>query len=199
MDRLFTMRVFLQVIDCGSFAAAARTLELSRPMVTRAVAQLEARLQTRLLQRGSRKIVPTPHGHEFAERCRGILAATAEAEASAGEAHAMPSGVLRIAMPCALATALASPLVAAYCKLYPDVSIVLTLVDRPIDLIAEGFDIAVINENMLLSDDVITHDANRCCFYRLLYATTICEPACRIRSENCASTACYATRVSRDA
>ncbi|CAB3750906.1 LysR family transcriptional regulator [Paraburkholderia humisilvae] len=164
MDRLFTMRVFLQVADCGSFASAARTLGLSRPMVTRAVAQLEAHLNARLLQRSSRKVTPTAIGYEFAQRCHEILAATAEAEACAGNAGATPSGELRIAMPCALAIALASPLVAAYCKRYPDVSIELTLVDRPIDLVEEGFDVAVVNENMLLSDDVTTHDANRCQF-----------------------------------
>jgi DNA-binding transcriptional LysR family regulator len=170
------MRVFLQVADCGSFAATVRTLNLSRPMVTRAIAQLGANLKTRLLQRSSRKVTPTAIGYEFAERCREILAATAEAEACASNASAAPSGELRVAMSCALAIALASPLVAAYCKQYPDVSIDLTLVDRPIDLVEEGFDVAVVNENMLLSDDVTTHDANRCRFNRLLHAVLAASP-----------------------
>jgi DNA-binding transcriptional LysR family regulator len=163
LDRLATMRIFLQVVDCGSFAVAARTLDISRPMVTRAVAQLEARLHTRLLQRTSRRVFATASGCEFAARCREILAATDEAEANVGRAQ-MPSGVLRIAMTCALAIALAAPLVGAYCRLYPDVSIILTLTDRPVDLVAEGFDIAVVHENMLLSHDVVRHNASRCSF-----------------------------------
>nr|WP_057928660.1 LysR family transcriptional regulator [Burkholderia ambifaria] len=160
MDRLFTMRVFLQVVDSGSFASAARTMELSKPTVTRAVAQLEAHLRARLLQRSTRKVTPTEAGTEYAERCREILAATVEADTRAGLERNTPSGTLRVAMPSALALALLAPLVAAYCKQYPDVSIDITLVDRPIDLVEEGIDVAVVVDNMLNSDDVITREAS---------------------------------------
>ena len=160
MDRLFTMRVFLQVVDSGSFTSAARTLELSKPMVTRAVAQLETHLRSRLLQRSTRNVTPTEAGTEYAERCREILAATAEAEARAGLEHIAPAGALRVAMPSALALALLAPLVTAYCKQYPDVSVDITLADRPIDLVEEGIDVAVVVDNMLRSDDVITRHAS---------------------------------------
>ena len=160
MDRLFTMRVFLQVVDSGSFASAARTLELSKPMATRAVAQLETHLRSRLLQRSTRKVTPTEAGTEYAERCREILAATAEAEARAGLERIAPTGALRVAMPSALALALLAPLVTAYCKQYPDVSVDITLSDRPIDLVEEGIDVAVVVDNMLRSDDVITRHAS---------------------------------------
>lgn len=159
MDRLFTMRVYLQVIDSGSFAGAARALELSKPMVTRAVAQLETRLRSRLLQRSTRKVTPTEIGTEYAERCREILTATSDADARAGLDRITPSGVLRIAMPSALGLALLAPLIASYCKHYPDVSVDITLADRPIDLVEEGFDVAIVVDNMLKSDDVITRDA----------------------------------------
>lgn len=154
------MRVFLQVVDSGSFASAARTMELSRPTVTRAVAQLEAHLRARLLQRSTRKVTPTEAGTEYAERCREILAATAEADARAGLERITPAGALRVAMPSALALALLAPLVAAYCKQYPDVSIDITLADRPIDLVEEGIDVAVVVDHMLNSDDVITREAS---------------------------------------
>ncbi|OAJ56530.1 hypothetical protein A6V36_33740 [Paraburkholderia ginsengiterrae] len=160
MDRLFTMRVFVQVIDSGSFAGAARVLELSKPMVTRAIAELETHLRARLLQRSTRNVLPTTTGTEFAERCREILSATAEAEARAGHEAAAPSGALRVAMPSALALALLAPLVAAYCKRYPEVSIDITLADRPIDLIEEGFDVAVVVEAMLRSEDIVTRKAS---------------------------------------
>lgn len=160
MDRLFTMRVFLQVVDSGSFAGAARALELSKPMVTRAVAQLETHLRSRLLQRSTRKVTPTDIGTEYAERCREILTATAEAEARAGLDRIAPSGALRVAMPSALALALLAPLIATYCKQYPDVSVDITLADRPIDLVEEGFDVAIVVDNMLRSDDVITREAS---------------------------------------
>jgi DNA-binding transcriptional LysR family regulator len=160
LDRLFTMRVFLQVVDSGSFAAAARALELSKPMVTRAVAQLETHLRSRLLQRSTRKVTPTDIGTEYAERCREILTATAEAEARAGLDRIAPSGALRVAMPSALALALLAPLIANYCKQYPDVSVDITLADRPIDLVEEGFDVAIVVDNMLRSEDVITREAS---------------------------------------
>ena len=160
MDRLFTMRVFLQVVDSGSFAGAARALELSKPMVTRAVAQLETHLRSRLLQRSTRKVAPTDIGTEYAERCREILTATAEAEARAGLDRIAPSGALRVAMPSSLALALLAPLIATYCKQYPEVSVDITLADRPIDLIEEGFDVAIVVGNMLRSDDVITREAS---------------------------------------
>jgi DNA-binding transcriptional LysR family regulator len=154
------MRVFLQVVDGGSFTSAARTLELSKPMVTRAVAQLETHLRARLLQRSTRNVTPTEAGTEYAERCREILAATAEAEARAGLERIAPAGALRVAMPSALALALLAPLVAAYCKQYPEVSVDITLADRPIDLVEEGIDVAVVVDNMLKSDDVITRQAS---------------------------------------
>jgi DNA-binding transcriptional LysR family regulator len=160
LDRLFTMRVFLQVVDSGSFAGAARALELSKPMVTRAVAQLETHLRSRLLQRSTRKVTPTDIGTEYAERCREILTATAEAEARAGLDRIAPSGALRVAMPSSLALALLAPLIANYCKQYPDVSVDITLADRPIDLVEEGFDVAIVVDNMLRSDDVITREAS---------------------------------------
>ena len=160
MDRLFTMRVFLQVIDAGSFAAAARSLEMSKPMVTRAVAELETHLRARLLHRSTRTVVATDVGTDFAERCREILAATAEAEARAGLDRVAPAGTLRIAMPSALGLAVLAPLIAAYSREYPDVSVDITLADRPIDLVEEGLDVAIVVVDMLRSDDVIRRQAS---------------------------------------
>lgn len=161
MDRLLTMQVFVQVIDSGSFAAAARALDMSKPMVTRAIAELESHLQTRLLHRNPRNVAPTPVGVAYAEQRRHILSATAEAAALASGDSQNPSGSLRVAMPSAIALAILGPLIANYCKQYPEVSVDIALLDRPIDLVEENVDVAVVVDNMLTTEDVIVREACR--------------------------------------
>ena len=99
MDRLQAMTVFVTVVDAGGFASAARKLDLSPPVVTRAVAELEERLGLRLLTRTTRVVRVTEAGARFAEDCRRILAELEEAEESAAGSHAMPRGQLTLTAP----------------------------------------------------------------------------------------------------
>ncbi len=121
MDRLLSMRVYRRVVDEGSFAGAARALDLSPAVVTRLVADLEAHLGTRLLQRTTRRLSLTDAGAAYSERLRAILADIDEAEASAGAQSRALAGVLHIAAPPLLATYLVGPLIAGFRRLHPDI------------------------------------------------------------------------------
>ncbi|MDP2006600.1 MAG: LysR family transcriptional regulator [Rubrivivax sp.] len=119
MDRLLSMRVYRRVVDEGSFAAAARALDLSPAVVTRLVADLEAHLGTRLLQRTTRRLSLTDAGAAYGERLRGILADIDEADASAGAQNRELAGLLHISAPPLLATYLVGPLIAGFRRLHP--------------------------------------------------------------------------------
>lgn len=143
MDTLTSMRVFASVADAGSFSAAARRLDLSRAMVSKHVQHLEDHLGTRLLQRTTRKLSLTESGQDYLERCRQILTDVAEAEASAANLTAKPSGILRITLPVSFGLRYVGPLIAAYLARYPDLDLDVSLSDRRVDLIEEGLDLAV--------------------------------------------------------
>src|SRR6516225_263090 len=96
MDVLQTMRAFVTVAESGSFTAAAQLLDTTTANVSRAVARLEARLRARLLNRTTRRIALTEAGERYLQRCTQILAYVEEAEAEAGDAHARPSGKLKV-------------------------------------------------------------------------------------------------------
>ena len=143
MDTLTSMKVFTAVVDCGSFAAAADRLEISRAMASKYISQLEAHLGTRLLQRTTRKLTLTETGSAYHERCAQILADIKEAEEGAARLTEAPRGTLRLTLPVSFSLLHMGPLVADYLKRYPDVRIDVLLVDRAVDLIEEGFDLAV--------------------------------------------------------
>jgi len=121
MDRLLSMRVFRRVIDEGSFAAAARALDLSPAVVTRLVADLEAHLGARLLQRTTRRLAVTDAGAAYVERLRTILADIDDADASVGQTTRELAGQLHIAAPPLLASYLVGPLIAGFRKLHPNI------------------------------------------------------------------------------
>ncbi len=121
MDRLLSMRVFRRVIDEGSFAAAARALDLSPAVVTRLVADLESHLGARLLQRTTRRLTVTDAGAAFAERLRVILADIDDAEASVGQATRELAGQLHIAAPPLLASYFVGPLIAGFRQRHPSI------------------------------------------------------------------------------
>jgi len=143
MDRLEAMRVFCTVIEAGSFAAAAGQLGLSTSAVSRHVAQLEAHLNVRLLNRTTRRMSPTEAGFAYFERCTQLLADLEETEASvAGEAR-RPRGRLRLTAPIALATLRLAPAFAAFSQAYPDLVLDLVLSDNIADFTEEGLDMAI--------------------------------------------------------
>ena len=142
MDLLNGMRVFAQVVDSGSFVAAADVLKLSGAQVSRLVAELEQHLQTRLLQRTTRRLHLTETGERFLLRCRGILDDVRDASAEASGAHLCPRGRLRVHCMSGLGV-LITPLIARYCERYPQVSVELSLAQHNPDPLEEGHDVVI--------------------------------------------------------
>lgn len=143
MDRLQAMTAFLAVADGSGFAAAARKLKLSPPVVTRAVAELEARLGARLLTRTTRVVRVTEAGARYADDCRRILAAVGEAEAAATGTHATPRGHLTVTAPVLFGAMYVMPIVTTYLERYPEVDAACWFIDRVVNLVDEGVDVAV--------------------------------------------------------
>ena len=142
-DTLAGMRVFTAVVDAGSFARAAEKLELSRGMTSRYVAQVEAHLGVRLLNRTTRRLSLTEAGNDYYQRATQVLALVEEAEQAASHEAAEPRGTLRINASVAFGARHMGTLISAYLRRYPEVRVDLTLNDRIVDLVEEGFDVAV--------------------------------------------------------
>ncbi len=143
MDRLAAMEAFVRVVERSGFTAAAEDLRLSRAMVSKHVQDLEAHLGARLLNRTTRKISLTEVGRVYHERCTQVLAEIAETEAAVGELQAEPRGRLRVNAPVSFgALHLAAP-IADYMAACPEVVVELTLNDRVVDLVEEGYDLAI--------------------------------------------------------
>lgn len=143
MDRFEEMRVYLAVADAGSFAAAADQLAMSRPAVSRHVAQLESRLGVRLIQRTTRRLSLTSEGESFLARARDLLAGVEAAEAEAGARSAEPTGRVRVNVPVTFGVLHLAPLWPRFRARHPGVRFDITLSDRQVDLVDEGFDLAV--------------------------------------------------------
>ncbi len=143
MDRFQEMQVFLAAADEQSFAAAARRLNMSPPTVTRAIAGLEARIGTQLLTRNTRTVRLTEAGQRYVEDCRRILAELEEAEESAMGSHSAARGLLHVTAPVLFGEQFITPLMVRYMQAQPAVSIRALLVDRVVNMIDEGVDVAV--------------------------------------------------------
>jgi len=143
MDRLTSMAVFAKAVEAGSFAAAAEALGLSAPMVGKHVRFLEDRLGAQLLARTTRRQSLTEVGRAFYERCRIVLAEAEAAEALAEDLRAVPRGRLRINAPVTFGAHEFVPMVARYLRANPEVSIEVTLSDRIVDLVEEGYEAVI--------------------------------------------------------
>jgi DNA-binding transcriptional LysR family regulator len=142
MDRLTSMSAFVRVVDAGGFSAAGRKLNMSTTMVSNHVQALEDRLGARLLQRTTRKVSLTEIGKTYYDRCIQILADIEQADEVAGAQQSTPRGTLRIHTHSVMVQFLA-PVVNSFLDSYPDVKVDLTIGERDIDMIDEGYDIAV--------------------------------------------------------
>lgn len=142
MDRIEEMAVFVAVAEQGGFAAASRTLNLSAPTVTRAVAALEEVVGAELFVRTTRFVRLTETGERYLGDCRRILRQLEEAEAQAAGAHAAPQGALALAAPVLFGQQLVVPTLVEFLAAYPSVSVRLLLVDRSVQLGEEGIDAA---------------------------------------------------------
>lgn len=154
MDRLLSMRVFERVVDEGGFAAAARVLDMSPPVVTRLVADLEEHLGTRLLQRTTRRQSLTEAGQAYLSRVRGILQEIDEAEALASAHTRELAGVLRVHAPPVLATYAVAPLLADFRAQHPNIRIELE-VESPRDPPIEDYDVTLLGTDASFDADVV--------------------------------------------
>jgi len=143
LDRFRSIQVFVKVAERGGFAAAARDLNMSPPAVTRAVAMLEDRLGTRLFVRTTRSVRLTESGERFLQDGRRILLELAEAEDAAVGAHATPRGDLRITAPVLFGRMHVTPILGEFLDRYPQVSARTLFVDRVVNLMDEGLDVAI--------------------------------------------------------
>ena len=143
MDRTDAIAVFIAVADHGSFAAAARRLGRSPASVTRAVADLESRLGVRLLTRTTRAVSTTEAGQRFLGGAKRVLADLDEIERAAAGQGTAPRGELRLTAPILFGRLHVLPIVTEFLDRFPEVRAALALVDRPVDLVEEGLDVAV--------------------------------------------------------
>lgn len=143
MDRLQTMKSFVRVVDEGGFAAAARALDVDQALVTRQVADLERHLGVKLLERTTRSMRLTEAGSTFLTRCRDIISDVADAEAAVSRSHRDMIGRVRIALPTMFSKALSAEQLADLHKAFPDLTVEVSMFDRPVDPVAEGFDVVI--------------------------------------------------------
>lgn len=143
MDKFQEMKVFAAVVEAGSFTSAANVLDMSKAAVSRYVADLEERLGVRLLHRTTRKLSPTSEGEIFHARCRELLDNLGEAEAEITSRSGEAAGLLKINVPVTFGLMHLAPLWPAFLAQHPKLSLDITLSDRVVDLVEEGFDVAV--------------------------------------------------------
>jgi DNA-binding transcriptional LysR family regulator len=143
MSQLEDIRIFVATIEAGSFTAAADRLGLSKQFISKRVMALEARLGVRLLIRTTRQLRPTELGLAYYERMHALSQQIDDAEQAISQQNAAPRGVLRITAPMSFGTLHLGPLLPRFMQEHPQVSIEMDLSDRTVDLIGEGYDMAV--------------------------------------------------------
>jgi DNA-binding transcriptional LysR family regulator len=143
MDRLHAIAAFIKIVDAGSITAAAAALEISQPSMVRTLAALERDLGVRLLNRTTRRMSLTDEGRDFYERGKHIVAAVEDARESLSARRATPRGRLRIASSVAFGRLYVAPVVAAFLAEHAEINVELLLLDRVVDLVEEGIDLAV--------------------------------------------------------
>ena len=143
MYDLNDLMYFAEVVDRGGFAAAGRTLGLPKSRLSRRVAELESRLGVRLLHRTTRKLSLTAVGQQFHRHCVAMREAAQAAEDAVAQAQSAPRGTIRIACPVTLAQTTLGPLLPQFMQRYPLVTVDMRVSNRVVDLVEEGFDVAL--------------------------------------------------------
>ena len=141
------LQVFCEIVDSGSFTAAGNCLGMAPPMVSKHLARLERSLAARLLNRSSRSMSLTEAGRLFHEQARQALDALDAGVAAVSQSTGQPRGELKVSAPVWIATARFARLIATYRDIYPDVRLDFYLENRMVDLVAEGFDLALRMKN----------------------------------------------------
>lgn len=143
MDRLTPERMFVKVVETGSFSAAAARLGASSGQASKLVARLETRLGVKLLHRSTRALSLTEAGQAYADRLRALLEATDDLETEISNAAVAPRGLIRLTAPLSFGTIKLAPLLTDFAAAYPEIALDVQFSDRVVDLIDEGFDAAI--------------------------------------------------------
>ena len=143
MDKYQEMRVFSAVVEASSFVGAADSLDMSKAAVSRYVSELEQRLGVRLLHRTTRRLSLTPEGEVFLARCREILSSIEASEVEITTRSVSVSGLLKVSVPVSFGIRHMAPLWPDFLDLHPQLNLDVQLADRLIDLVDEGFDLAI--------------------------------------------------------
>ncbi|MDO8606902.1 MAG: LysR family transcriptional regulator [Phaeospirillum sp.] len=143
LTRFDYLQAFVRVAETGSFSEAARRLGLSKSMVSRQVSSLEAELGVRLLHRTTRSLSPTEAGRAYLDRCQRILADLDEANLLVSQLQAMPRGRLRVSAPLSFGIGHLSAALPGFLERYPEIELEMNMTDRHVDLVEEGWDVAV--------------------------------------------------------
>lgn len=143
MDKFRAITAFVRVAESGGFTAAGNKLGMSVSAITKSVARLEDELGTQLFNRTTRRLATTDFGREFYKRCVQILAELEDAETSVRQANAAPKGEVRVIVPFSYGRVTVVPRLGEFYRRYPDVQLNISFSDRPVDLIENGYDVAV--------------------------------------------------------
>jgi len=143
MDRLTAMELFVRIVETGSFSAVAREMDMTQPTVSKQLSALEQKLKTRLLNRSTRQLSLTEAGSEYYEACKRILDEVREAEGNLGRLQGQLAGQLKINTSIALGQMYIGPLTLKFQTQHPGLEVDLSLVDRFVDVVEEGIDVAI--------------------------------------------------------
>ncbi|KAB2686481.1 LysR family transcriptional regulator [Brucella pseudogrignonensis] len=143
MDRLDSERMFVAVLDTGSFSAAAQRLGTSSGQASKLISKLEAGLGVQLIKRTTRALSPTEVGYAYYERIKGLVQDFDALDASVRNASGAPSGRIRLTAPMSFGTLQLTPILLEFAKTFPDIQIDVSFSDRIVNLVDEGFDIGV--------------------------------------------------------
>lgn len=143
MDKFNLISIFVAVVDTNGFAGAARKLNISPPAVTRAINELENQLDVRLLNRTTRTVRVTDAGARYVEDCRRIIAEISEADESVGGIHGVPRGRLTLTAPMLFGAKFITPIITEYLQRYAEVSASCLFLDRVVNMMEEGVDVAI--------------------------------------------------------
>ncbi|WP_122661967.1 LysR family transcriptional regulator [Pseudomonas viridiflava] len=167
MNPFEDMRIFTQVMESGSFTAAADQLGLSKQFISRRLMQLEERLGVRLLNRSTRRLDVTPLGQAYYESALRLVADLEQAEQSIAGQNTQPRGTIRLTAPLSFAIEHLGPLLPVFLQRYPEVSVEVDLSDRSVDLLGEGYDLAlrigVLEDSTLIARHIATIERVFCC------------------------------------
>ncbi|RZL92391.1 MAG: LysR family transcriptional regulator [Variovorax sp.] len=143
MDQIQAMRIFVRVVEAGTFTRAADSLDLPKGTVTKQIQALEARLRVKLLNRTTRRVTVTPDGAAYFERAARLINDFDDLEGSMANAQASPKGRLRIDVGTTVASQIIIPALRSFCDQYPDIQVDLGASDRVVDLIGDNVDCVI--------------------------------------------------------